>query len=120
LLPLFRFGLGGVVASGEQWYSWIHLADQIGIYLLAIDGYSGVLNATAPNPVTNRDFTHALAHAVHRPALFPAPEFALKLVFGEGAYVVTEGQRVLPEATLAAGYDFRFPEIGPALVDITR
>jgi uncharacterized protein (TIGR01777 family) len=118
LLPLFRFGLGGVVASGEQWYSWIHLADQIGIYLLAIDGYTGVLNATAPNPVKNREFTQALAHAVHRPALFPAPEFALKLVFGEGAYVVTEGQRVLPEATLAAGYAFRFPDIGPALIDI--
>lgn len=118
LLPLFRFGLGGIVASGEQWYSWIHLADQIGIYLLAIDGYTGVLNATAPNPVKNREFTQALAHAVHRPALFPAPEFALKLVFGEGAYVVTEGQRVLPEATLAAGYAFRFPEIGAALTDI--
>jgi uncharacterized protein (TIGR01777 family) len=118
LLPLFRAGLGGVVASGEQWYSWIHLADQIGIYQLAIDGYDGVLNATAPNPVKNRDFTRALASAVHRPAIFPAPEFALKLVFGEGAYVVTEGQRVLPDATLAAGYTFRFPEIGPALTDI--
>jgi uncharacterized protein (TIGR01777 family) len=118
LMPLFRFGLGGIVGSGDQWYSWIHLADQIGIYLLAIDGYDGVLNATAPNPVDNRAFTHALASAVHRPALFPAPEFALKLVLGEGAYVVTEGQRVLPEATLAAGYAFRYPTIGPALADI--
>jgi uncharacterized protein (TIGR01777 family) len=118
LLPLFRIGLGGVVASGEQWYSWIHLADQVGIYLLAIDGYDGVLDATAPNPVRNREFTHALAAAVHRPALFPAPEFALKLVLGEGASVVTEGQRVLPEATLAAGYRFRFPEIAAALADI--
>jgi uncharacterized protein (TIGR01777 family) len=118
LLPLFRFGLGGVVASGEQWYSWIHLADQVGIYELAIDGYDGVLDATAPNPAKNRDFTTALAAAVHRPALFPAPEFALKLVLGEGAYVVTEGQRVLPEATLAAGYRFRFPDLGPALADI--
>jgi uncharacterized protein (TIGR01777 family) len=105
LLPLFRIGLGGVVASGEQWYSWIHLADQVGVYLLAIDGYDGVLNATAPHPVKNSAFTQALASAVHRPALFPAPEFALKLVLGEGAYVVTEGQRVLPE-------------IGPALTDI--
>jgi uncharacterized protein (TIGR01777 family) len=118
LLPLFRIGLGGVVASGEQWYSWIHLADQVGIYELAIDRYDGVLNATAPNPVRNRDFTHALAAAVHRPALFPAPEFALKLVLGEGASVVTEGQRVLPEATLAAGYRFRFTDIGPALADV--
>ena len=118
LLPLFRIGLGGPVASGAQWYSWIHLDDQIGIYLLAIDGYAGVLNATAPAPVTNADFTHALAAAVHRPALFPAPEFALKLVFGEGAYVVTEGQRVLPEATLAAGYSFKFPTIDAACADL--
>jgi uncharacterized protein (TIGR01777 family) len=118
LLPLFRTGLGGPVASGLQWYSWIHLDDLIGIYLLAIDRYTGVLNATAPNPVTNRDFTHALAAAVHRPALFPAPEFALKLVFGEGAYMVSEGQRVLPEATLAAGYTFRYPEINAACVSL--
>jgi uncharacterized protein (TIGR01777 family) len=118
LLPLFRTGLGGPVASGAQWYSWIHLDDVIGIYLLAIDGYSGVLNATAPNPVTNRDFTRALAAAVHRPALFPAPEFALKLVFGEGAYIVSEGQRVLPEAALAAGYQFRFPNLDAACADV--
>jgi uncharacterized protein len=118
LLPLFRSGLGGPVASGEQWNSWIHLDDHVAIYKLAIDGYSGTLNATAPHPVTNRDFTRALAAAVHRPALFPAPEFALKLVFGEGASVLTEGQRVLPEATLAAGYAFRYPEIGAALADL--
>lgn len=118
LLPVFRSGLGGPVASGAQWSSWIHLDDQIGIYLLAIDRYSGVLNATAPNPVTNREFTRALAAAVHRPALFPAPAFALKLVFGEGASVLTEGQRVLPEATLAAGYTFRHPEIGEACASL--
>jgi hypothetical protein len=114
LLPLFRSGLGGPLASGEQWTSWIHLDDHIGIYLLAIDGYAGALNATAPEPVTNRDFTRALAAAVHRPAFFPAPEFALKLVFGEGASILTEGQRVLPEAALAAGYAFRYPTIGAA------
>jgi uncharacterized protein (TIGR01777 family) len=118
LLPLFRAGLGGPIASGEQWYSWIHLDDQIGIYLVAIDGYAGPLNATAPNPVTNRAFTRTLAAAVHRPALLPAPEFALKLAFGEGAYVVTEGQRVLPEAPLAAGYAFRFPELAGACANL--
>jgi uncharacterized protein (TIGR01777 family) len=118
LLPLFRSGLGGPVASGEQWYSWIHLDDQVGVYRLAIDGYDGVLNATAPAPVTNRDFTRALAAAVGRPAFLPAPEFALKLAFGEGAYVVTEGQRVLPEATLAAGYAFRYPEIAAACASL--
>ena len=114
LLPLFRYGLGGPIASGRQWTSWIHLDDHIGIYLLAIDGYAGILNATAPEPVTNADFTRALAAAVHRPALFPAPEFALKLVFGEGASILTEGQRVLPAAALAAGFAFRYPGIGAA------
>ena len=118
LLPLFRSGLGGPVASGGQWNSWIHLDDVVGIYLLAIDSYGGVLNATAPNPVTNRDFTRALAAAVHRPALFPAPDFALKLVFGEAAYVVAEGQRVVPEATLAAGYRFAFPDIEGACANL--
>lgn len=114
LLPLFRAGLGGVVASGAQWYSWIHIDDQVGIYLHAIDGAEGALNATAPNPVTNRDFTAALAAAVHRPALFPVPAFAAALLLGEGALVITEGQRVLPERTLASGYRFRHPELGEA------
>jgi hypothetical protein len=118
LLPLFRSGLGGPVASGEQWYSWIHLDDQVGIYLLAIDRFAGVLNATAPNPVTNRDFTRALASAVHRPAILPVPAFALSLMFGEGASIVTEGQRVLPAATLTAGYAFRYPEIAPACASL--
>ena len=118
LLPLFKLGLGGPVASGEQWYSWIHLDDQIGVYLKAIDGYAGVLNATAPNPVTNREFTRALAAATHRPALFPAPEFALKLALGEGAVVVAEGQRVLPQATLASSYIFRYPKLDDALASL--
>lgn len=118
LLPLFRSGLGGPVASGQQWYSWVHIDDVVGIYMLAIDRYSGVLNATAPHPVTNRDFSHALATAVHRPALFPAPEFALKLVFGEGAYMVSEGQRVLPAAALAAGYAFNYPGIDAACASL--
>jgi hypothetical protein len=119
LLPLFRLGLGGPVASGEQWNSWVHIDDHVGIFLLAIDGYDGTLNSTAPNPVTNREFSRALATAVHRPAVFPAPEFALKLVFGEGASVLTEGQRVLPEATLATGYTFRHPVIDEACADLT-
>jgi uncharacterized protein len=118
LLPLFRAGLGGPVASGEQWNSWVHLDDHVGILLLAVDGYAGTLNSTAPNPVTNRDFTRALAAAVHRPALFPAPAFGLKLIFGEGASILTEGQRVLPAATLAAGYAFRHPDIREACASL--
>ena len=115
LLPIFKLGGGGNVASGEQWYSWIHIADQVGIYLDAIDGYDGILNATAPTPVRNNEFTRAFAAALHRPAFLPVPEFALQLLFGEGADVVTKGQRVLPEATLASGYRFKYPEIDGAL-----
>jgi uncharacterized protein len=118
LLPLFRAGLGGPVASGEQWTSWVHLDDHVGILLLAIDGHTGAMNSTAPNPVKNRDFTRALAAAVHRPGIIPAPEFGIKLLFGEGASIVTEGQRVLPEAALAAGYTFRHPEITEACASL--
>lgn len=115
LLPLFKFGLGGIVASGRQWYSWIHIDDQVGIYLHAIDGAAGALDATAPNPVRNSDFTRALGAALHRPTLFPAPAFAVGLVLGEGASVVTDGQRVLPTRTLATGYRFRYETIDAAL-----
>jgi uncharacterized protein (TIGR01777 family) len=120
LLPLYKLGLGGIVASGKQWYSWIALADQIGIYLHAIDGASGVLNATAPNPVTNADFTQKLAAAVHRPAFFPVPSFALSIILGEGALVVTDGQRVLPEHTIASGYRFQFEALDVALANILK
>jgi uncharacterized protein (TIGR01777 family) len=115
LLPLFKLGLGGVVASGEQWYSWIHIDDIVGIYLRALGGFDGALNATAPSPVKNKEFTAALAAAVRRPAFLPAPGFAISLVLGEAAIIVTEGQRVLPKATLASGFLFNYPEIGAAL-----
>ncbi len=115
LLPVFRLGAGGVLASGRQWSSWIHIDDQIGIYLRAIDGLDGVLNAVAPNPVTNREFTRALGRALHRPTVFPVPAIAAKAIFGEGAFILTEGQRVLPERTLAEGYVFRHPELDEAL-----
>ena len=120
LLPLFRLGLGGVVASGAQWYSWIHVDDLVGIYLHALDGVDGVLDATAPNPVTNRDFTRALARALHRPAVLPVPAFDLGLLFGEGAIVATEGQRVLPERTLASGYVFGYPQLDGALAALVH
>jgi uncharacterized protein (TIGR01777 family) len=115
LLPIFRLGGGGVIASGKQWYSWIHMDDEIGIALHAIDGVEGVLNATAPAPVTNAAFTHALARAAGRPAIVPVPGFVATLMLGEGAVAITEGQRVLPERTLATGYVFRHPELDEAL-----
>jgi uncharacterized protein (TIGR01777 family) len=116
LLPIFRLGAGGTIASGKQWSSWIHMDDEIGIALHAIDGVEGVLNASAPQPVTNAEFTRALGRAVHRPAVVPVPAFAAALMFGsEGAATITEGQRVLPERTLATGYVFRHPDLDEAL-----
>jgi uncharacterized protein (TIGR01777 family) len=118
LAPLYRLGLGGPIASGRQWYSWIHLADQLGIYLHAIDGAAGVFDATAPHPVTNAEFNRSLGRAVHRPAIFPVPSLAAAALLGEGAYVITQGQRVLPQQTVASGYVFRFPELDAALADL--
>ena len=120
LLPVFRLGLGGVVASGAQWLSWVHVDDEVGIILHALDGAGGILNATAPNPVTNRQFTHALGHAVRRPALFPVPAFATRLILGEGAFMLTEGQRVVPQRTVASGYIFRHPDLAEALQSLLR
>jgi uncharacterized protein (TIGR01777 family) len=118
LLPLFRLGLGGPIANGRQWYSWIHIDDLVGIYLAAIDGIGGVLNATAPNPVTNAEFTRALASAVRRPAFLPVPAFAPRLILGEGGDIAILGQRVLPERTLANGYRFTFETVDAALTDL--
>lgn len=118
LLPPFRMGLGGIVGSGRQWWSWIHIDDIVGIYMLAIDSASGPLNATAPSPVRNRDFTAALGSALNRPTFFPVPAFALALAFGEGAMALTKGQRVLPERAQALGYRFRHPELDEALASV--
>jgi NAD dependent epimerase/dehydratase family enzyme len=97
----------------------VHIADLIGIYLAAIDRGDGAYDATAPNPVTNAEFTKALGKALHRPTFLPVPEFALKGMLGEGASVVTTGQRVLPERTHSElHYQFRFPQLAEALHDL--
>lgn len=120
MLPPFRFGAGGVIGNGKQWYSWIHIDDLIGIYLHAIDGASGVFNGTAPNPSTNAEFTHTLGRVLNRPTILPTPTFALRLMLGEGADVLLEGQRVLPERTLADGYTFKYTALEPALRDLLK
>ncbi len=120
LLWPFRLGLGGKIASGRQWCSWIHVDDLIGIYLMALDGAQGTLNATAPNPVRNEEFTAALGAALNRPTPFPVPAFAVRALLGEGSTVLLEGQRVLPERTQRLGYAFRFPALEPALAQILR
>ncbi len=118
MLPPFKLGAGGVIGSGRQWMSWIHIDDLAGIYLLAIDGASGALNATAPHPVTNAEFTRTLGRALHRPTILPTPTFALRAMLGEGAGMLLEGQKVVPERTQAQGYRFRFTELENALAEI--
>ena len=93
MLPPFRAGVGGPVAGGRQYMPWIHLDDLVGIYLAALDGddWSGPVNASAPEPVTNKEFSKALGRALHRPAFAPVPAFALRILYGEMAEIVTDG-----------------------------
>lgn len=117
VLPLFKAGVGGRLGSGHQYLSWIARPDHIGAmrFLLDAEHVSGPVNVTAPNPVTNREYTKAIATAVHRPALFPAPSLALKAVLGEFAGNVVGGQRVLPTRLLDAGFEFAYPDVESAL-----
>jgi uncharacterized protein (TIGR01777 family) len=116
LLP-FRLGVGGRLGTGKQWMSWIALDDLVSLieFAIADAALSGPVNAVAPNPVTNAVFTRELAAALHRPAIFPVPAFALKILFGEISGVLLGGQRVIPQAALRAGFRFRFAELGEAL-----
>jgi uncharacterized protein len=117
MLPPFRLGVGGPVAGGRQYVSWIHLDDLAGFFLAAIEDerWSGPVNATAPEPVTNRELSKALGRALHRPAALPVPGAALRLLYGEMAEIVTTGQRVLPAKALVLGYQFRHPHLQEAL-----
>ena len=119
LLP-FKLGVGGKIGDGKQWMAWIHLDDVVGLIEFAISSpqLRNAVNATAPNPVTNEEFTQELGHALHRPAILPVPKFALRLLFGDMAQIVYASQRVVPEAALRAGYQFRFPKLDGALLDI--
>ena len=116
MLPLFRFGLGGKLSNGKQWWSWITLHDQIrAIAFLLENKVSGPVNITSPNPVTNSEFTAGLARALHRPALFPVPGFALKLVLGGFSAEVLGSKKVLPQVLTEAGFTFDYPHISSAL-----
>jgi len=119
LLP-FRLGLGGRLGTGKQWMSWIHLDDLLGIYLLAAEKaeMSGPVNGTAPNPVTNAEFTRVLAAALHRPAVFPVPGVAIRAAFGGVAEVMLGSQRVRPAAVETAGFRFAHPDLGETFKDI--
>lgn len=121
LLP-FRLGVGGRLGSGKQWMSWIHIDDLIALiaFLMKESTVRGVFNATSPFPVTNREFTRALAEAVHRPAIFPVPALALKLMFGQMSEVLLASQRAFPDAAQRAGFIFRHPDIYASLAQIVR
>jgi uncharacterized protein (TIGR01777 family) len=119
MAPAFRAFAGGRLGSGKQWMPWIHAGDVAELFVHAVENdVSGVWNATSPNPVTNADFTRQLARAVHRPALFPVPPFALKLAFGELGQRMLDSARVIPEAALRAGFQFRYPELKEALQNL--
>ena len=118
MLPFFRMGGGGRLASGRQWMSWIAMEDAVGAVQFALERETlvGAVNAVAPTPVTNAEFTETLARVVHRPALFPVPAFALNLMFGEMAQgTLLASQRVVPRQLLAAGYAFRHATLESAL-----
>lgn len=120
MLPIFKLGVGGPIGSGRQWMSWIHVDDLTALIAFALhhDALRGPVNGTAPQPATNADFTQALGHAVHRPALLPVPEFALRLGYGEMARVLVASQRVLPAAAERAGFQFRFSNLEQALKNV--
>jgi uncharacterized protein (TIGR01777 family) len=116
MLPLFRFGLGGKLGSGKQWWSWITLHDVVLAIVFCLEKkISGPVNLTSPNPVTNQEFTSALARAMKRPALFPAPAIALKIALGGFSSEVLGSKKVMPSALTEAGFKWDYPHISTAL-----
>ncbi len=117
MLPAFRCGVGGRLGTGQQWVSWIHINDLIALieFAIANSTLSGPLNAVSPNPVTNAEFTRELAAVLRRPAIFPVPRTALKLLYGEMSEILLTGQRAIPEVALRAGFEFRYPNLGAVL-----
>ncbi len=121
MLTPFKLGVGGPLAGGNQYLSWIHIEDEVGILLWALDNenVSGVVNASSPNPATNKDFSKALGRALNRPAIAPVPGLVLDLKFGkEFGHVLRGGQRVLPKRTEELGYEFKHPDLDEALRDL--
>lgn len=117
MLPPFKLGAGGPIAGGRHYMPWVHVDDVAGMFIAAADGaeWSGPVNATAPEPVTNAVFSKALGHALHRPAVAPVPAFALKLLYGEMSEIITTGQRAVPARAAELGYRHAHPDLGEAL-----
>ena len=122
LLP-FQLGLGGPIGNGKQFMSWIHINDMIRLLkfcLLTLE-IEGSVNATAPEPVTNKTFSQELATVLKRPALIPLPGMLVKLLFGEmGQELLLQGQRVIPKKMLDAGFEFKYPELKMALINLLK
>jgi uncharacterized protein len=121
MLPPFRLGVGGPVAGGRQYVSWVHLDDVVGALAFCVhtEAASGPVNVTAPEPVTNREFSKALGRVLRRPAVAPVPALALKALYGEMAVVVTTGRRAVPRRLQELGYEFRRPHLEAALREAT-
>jgi uncharacterized protein (TIGR01777 family) len=119
MLPPFKAGVGGPIGGGKQYMPWIHLDDIIGIYMAALDSpsFAGPINASAPNPVTNKEFAQALGRALHRPAVAPIPGLTIKAMYGEMAQIVLKGVRMVPARAAELGYEFKHPELDEALAD---
>ena len=122
MLPFFRAGIGGPVAGGRQYVSWVHLEDVVRglIFSVSESGASGAINLTAPNPVTNAELSRALGRLLNRPAVLPVPALALRTLYGEMADVVLTGQRALPRRLEELGFEFRHPALEPALRDVLK
>jgi uncharacterized protein len=122
LLPVFKLFAGGPLGSGRQYWPWIHIADEIAAirHLIENEQARGPFNLTAPNPVTNADFSRALGRVLQRPSFLPTPAFALRLLLGEAATLVLDGQRAVPQRLLAHDFSFRFPDLADALADLSR
>jgi hypothetical protein len=120
LLSPYRFFLGGPLGDGRQWFPWIHMADEVAAirFLINSEAAQGPFNLTAPNPVTNREFSHIVGRQLRRPAFLTTPAFLLRLLFGEMATVLLEGQQAVPQRLLELGYNFRFAEVDSALQDL--
>jgi uncharacterized protein (TIGR01777 family) len=120
MLPAFRLGAGGPLGSGRHYFPWIHRQDMVRIchWLLDNAEATGAYNASAPNPVTNAEFTRALGRALGRPALLPMPSAALKLLFGEMSELLLASSRMLPQRLLQEGFRFQYPDLDAALADI--
>ncbi len=121
MIPLFKFGIGGKLGSGKQWWSWITLHDQVRAMIFLMQSeIEGAVNITSPNPVTNKEFTAALAHALKRPAFFPAPAIALRAVLGGFSSEILGSKKVMPKVLLDNGFKFEYPFVSNALTALVQ